>query len=339
MERAVTRRKPEGRSVAAQGNTMDVVTRLKAQRPGRVPVVLALAALALATPLAAVAQAPTQTFTNERLDQRTLQDVEVQASVVTAATVRSSDVFDSRIHGASVFTSNLEGNAVSRALLQNDRMRLAALDRVTVEDSRLQGIAATRAAFRATELRDFSIRGASVEGGSLVNGIIQDVALSGGVRLCNVYDRTSGRYFTTGCTQMGEPPRPEDQVRGTGRDLERTLLGALTLARDERLQVPQIREQGFFVRVGEEGGAPPSADTVLGDIAAGSVPDTGQDTPLPPSAPGEVPALPPKAGGAPSVTPTAAPGGDGGLPSGLTGSGPGAGMGELPYGDEGLPAG
>jgi hypothetical protein len=98
-------------------------------RRARAPAILALAALTLAAPLAAVAQETTQTFTGERLDRRTLQDVEIQASIVTSATVRSSDVFDSRIHGASVFTSNLEANAISSTLLRNDRMRLRASSR------------------------------------------------------------------------------------------------------------------------------------------------------------------------------------------------------------------
>lgn len=271
----------------------------------RAPAILALAALALAAPLAALAQAPTQTFTNENLDSRTMSDAQIQASIVTSSTVRTSNAFDSRIHGASVFTSSIESSAISRSLLRNDRVRLAALDRATVEDSRLQGIIATRTAFRNAELNDFSIRGANVESGSLRNGIIQDVRLGGGVQLCNVYDRTSGRYFTTGCQQLGEQTRLESEVRGTGRDLEQTLLGALTLARNDQLLLPQIREQGFFIRAGEEA---PSVDTALADISTGSVPDTGTETALPASAPGEIPALP--AEGA-SATPIQAGGAEG----------------------------
>jgi hypothetical protein len=154
-----------------------------------------------------------------------------------------------------------------------------------------------------------------VQGGALVNGIIQDVGLSGGVLLCNVYDRTSGRYFTTGCEQLGETTRPESEVRGTGRDLERTLRGALELARNEDLRIPQIREQGFFVRADEDGSA--SVDEVLAEVSEGGVPDEGEEG-LPVSSLSEAPALPQEAQNVVQVTEEPFPQDGEGLPGDMS---------------------
>lgn len=243
-------------------------------------VALVLAGLALALPQAQ-AQA---SFYNERLDGRTLTDADIQASIVTDSTIRSSDVTDSRLHGMRIFTSNLEADAISSALLRNDRVRLAAIDRATVQDSALNGVVATRTAFDGATLDDFSVRGTTIAGGSIMNGVIQDTALRGGVVVCNVYDRSTGRYYTNGCGQLGETVRSQGDVRATARDLERTLIGALTVARDVRLELPAIREQGFFLRVdeGEPTAEAPTVDDVLAIVSEGEVPDAPTEEGLPP---------------------------------------------------------